>query len=83
MAKLKQVLDQINEVPGPLRDFYEQAADGKHHLCVDGDSPKLAEFRSRNIALMKENDDLRAKFEGVDPVEYRALKSTTKQSNDG
>lgn len=31
------------------------------------DDPKLAEFRDRNVALMKEIDDLKAKYKDIDP----------------
>lgn len=31
------------------------------------DDPKLAEFRDKNIALMKEIDDLKAKYKDIDP----------------
>ena len=31
------------------------------------DDPKLAEFRDKNIELMKELDDLKKRFEGIDP----------------
>lgn len=36
------------------------------------DDPKLAEFRDKNIALMKEIDDLKAKYDGIDPVAVAA-----------
>jgi hypothetical protein len=32
------------------------------------DDPKLAEFRDKNIALLKELDDLKKAYEGIDPV---------------
>lgn len=67
MAKLKQTLDDIHEVIGPLRDFYAKSEDGKFHLSVDGESSKLAAFRDKNIALMKEAVQLKTKYEGIDP----------------
>lgn len=90
MAKLKHSIDALVEVIGPLRDYYVPSADGKFTLAVEGESVKLAEFRERNIALMKEADQLKAninpaaladaeaklaKFDGVDPDEYRLLKA--------
>ena len=49
------------------------------------DDPKLAEFRDRNVALMKEIDDLKAKYKDIDPdvvaadrralTEYEAAKA--------
>ena len=72
MALLKQTLDDIHEVIGPLRDFYEKGPDGKFHLSMEGDPPKLAEFRSRNIDLMKTNEALKAQAE-VDKAKLAEL----------
>lgn len=68
---LKYTIDALTQVPGPDRDHYEKAADGKFHLRVEGhpDSARVAEFRNNNIALTKEVEELRplkAKLEGVD-----------------
>ncbi|MDO8942211.1 MAG: hypothetical protein Q7U75_03460, partial [Desulfobacterales bacterium] len=38
-----------------------------------GDKERLEEFRSRNIAVMKENSELKKRFEGIDPDEVRKL----------
>ena len=78
MAGLKPVIDKIEEVTGLLREFYEQK-DGAS-LCsqLDGGHPlekKVAEFRDKNIALLKEVDTLKplvAKFDGIDPDAARA-----------
>lgn len=32
------------------------------------DDPKLAEFREKNVALMKEIEELKGKYSGIDPV---------------
>ncbi|MGD0614233.1 MAG: hypothetical protein ABSA69_02190 [Verrucomicrobiota bacterium] len=42
---------------------------------MDGaaDKSKLDEFRSTNVALLKERDDLKKRFEGIDPDEFRRL----------
>ena len=37
------------------------------------DKSKLDEFRNTNVALMKERDDLKKRFEGIDPDEFRWL----------
>lgn len=49
--------------------------DGACVLDVDGaaDKSKLDEFRSTNVALLKERDDLKKRFEGIDPDEFRRL----------
>jgi hypothetical protein len=75
MAKMQQTIDELVAVIGPLRDFYSKGEDGKFHLSVDGESSKLAEFRNKNIELMKEMDELRplkARFEGIDPDAAKA-----------
>jgi hypothetical protein len=36
------------------------------------DDPKLAEFRDKNIALLKEVADLKARYEGIDPDAVKA-----------
>lgn len=86
MAGLAPVVESLDKVPEAARTFYEQK-DGKYHLSLDG-SPvgfvpitqlneanvKVVEFRDKNIALMKENDDLKPKvkaFEGLDPTTVR------------
>lgn len=63
MAALKETIDALVQVPGPLREFYAPGDDGKFHLSVDGEQPKVAEFRQNNINLMRERDALRAEAE--------------------
>ena len=88
---LKYVIDDLDDVPRLLRQDYEQGADGRYHLVLDGkhpDSVKVAEFRENNVQLLKELQELRpdaadveqmraklATFDGVDPDEYRVLKA--------
>lgn len=71
MAKLKYSIAELVEAPGTLREFYTRGEDGKFHLDVDGDSPKLAEFRTSNRSLNTAKTELEAKlaaFDGIDPV---------------
>ncbi len=64
MAKLKFTIDDPIELPGPLREFYEKSeSDGKYRLALDGDSPRLSEFRKNNLALIAERDALKAQAE--------------------
>jgi hypothetical protein len=53
--------------------------DGAWLLDVDGaaDKAKLDEFRITNVALIKERDELKARFEGIDPDEVRSLRTAT------
>lgn len=77
---MKLVVSTLEEVAEPLRGEYE-SKDGKFHLKTEGDytplveaNRKIAEFRDKNIALLKEVDVLRplkTQFEGIDPVVAR------------
>lgn len=78
---MKTVISTLEDVAEPLRGEYE-ARNGKFFLKVEGDylplieaNTKIAEFRDRNILLLKENDDLRplkTKYEGIDPEEAKS-----------
>jgi len=73
------------EVPAELVGLYVER-DGAWHLDVEGavdpasveelrraGKAKLEEFRATNVALMKERDELKQRFEGIDPEEVRKL----------
>lgn len=68
---LKGVLETLDGVDESIAKLYAKGADGKYHLEVDGmvSKDKLDEFRTKNIALMKDME----KFKDVDPVKYREL----------
>ena len=61
-------------VPADQTSLYVER-DGAWVLDVDGaaDKSKLDEFRSTNVALLKERDELKKRFEGIDPDEFRRL----------
>jgi hypothetical protein len=71
---LKLKLKSKDEVPAELVNLYVER-DGAWHLDVEGavDKAKLEEFRATNVALMKERDELKQRFEGIDPEEVRKL----------
>jgi heptosyltransferase I len=71
---LKFKLKSKDEVPAELVNLYVER-DGAWLLDVDGavDKAKLEEFRATNVALMKERDELKQRFEGIDPDEVRKL----------
>lgn len=81
---IKLVIDNLVEVPGTLRDEYKQGSDGKFHLTLDGEPPKLSEFRDRNIDLMKERDVLKAQTDAdkTKLAELLAKPDATKQAAD-
>jgi hypothetical protein len=64
---LKFVIDSLEEVDPVLRSHYA-AENGKFSLATHGDHPKVAEFRDKNVELLKTV----AKFEGVDPNAVKA-----------
>ena len=47
------------------------------------DKSKLDEFRTTNITLMKERDELKTRFEGIDPDEVRKLARGKAQAGRG
>jgi hypothetical protein len=57
-----------DEIPAELVILYVER-DGTWLLDVDGavEKAKLEEFRATNVALMKERDELKQRFEGIDP----------------
>ena len=62
------------EIPAELQPFYAER-DGAWTLDADGvvEKSKLDEFRTTNVNLLKERDDLAKRFEGIDPEEVRQL----------
>ena len=71
---LKFKFKSKDEVPAEHLPLYTER-DGAWHLDVEGavEKAKLDEFRNHNIALTKERDDLKARFDGINPDEVRAL----------
>lgn len=83
---MKAVLDNLEGLTDEVKAEYEQK-NGKFYLKLEGTpegyvtnqellaaNTKVVEFRDKNIALLKENDELRplkTKYEGIDPVEAR------------
>jgi hypothetical protein len=63
-----------DEIPAELQSLYVER-DGSFVLDVDGavDKSKVEEVRSTNAALLKERDEIRRRFEGIDPDEARKL----------
>ena len=63
-----------DEIPADHLPLYAER-DGVWMLDVEGavDKSKLDEFRSTNISLLKERDELKQRFEGIDPDEVRTL----------
>jgi hypothetical protein len=66
--------DNLKEIPAEDVRLYVER-EGAWHLDADlkDERAKLAEFRTNNLALIKERDDLKKRFEGIDPDEVRKL----------
>ncbi len=71
---LKYKFKSREEIPAEQQSLYVER-DGAWLLDVDGavDKTKLDEFRNNNVALIKERDDLKKRFDGIDPDEVRRL----------
>jgi hypothetical protein len=62
------------EIPVESQSLYVER-DGAWLLDVDGavEKSKLDEFRNSNVALLKERDELKQRFDGINPDEVRKL----------
>jgi len=80
---LKPVLDSLEGVPEALHSEYVER-EGKYHLSVEGMVPKsrVDEFRERNIAAGRELDELRERYDGIDPEEARTLLDRARKERD-
>ena len=67
-----------DEIPAEHVPFYAER-DGAWLLDVEGavDKAKLDEFRTSNVSLLKERDDLKKRYEGIDPEEVRSLRTAS------
>ena len=63
-----------DEIPAEHLPLYAER-DGGWVLDAEGavEKTKLDEFRNSNIALLKERDELKKRYEGIDPDEVRKL----------
>lgn len=67
---IPRIIKTLEEVAEPLRDLYKEQSDGTFSLDVQGEDPKLSEFRNNNRALhnqMKELEKAMEPFKGLDP----------------
>jgi hypothetical protein len=71
---LKYRYDKQTDIPSDQVGHYKEH-NGSFILDVDGavDKSRLDEFRASTLALTKERDDLRQRFDGIDPAEVRKL----------
>ena len=71
---LKYKCKTKDEIPAEHQRLYAEH-DGAWVLDVDGvaDKAKLDEFRSNNVTLLKQLEEHKKRFEGIDPDEVRRL----------
>jgi hypothetical protein len=71
---LKFKFKSQEDIPADQAGLYVER-DGMWVLDVDGavEKAKLDEFRNTNVSLAKERDELKKRFEGIDPDEFRRL----------
>jgi len=69
-----------DEIPAEHLPLYAER-EGAWVLDVDGavEKSKLDEFRNNNVALAKERDDLKKRYEGIDPDAVKALADEKRQ----
>ena len=72
---LKYKFKSRDEIPADVLAHYVER-DGAWVLDVEGavDRSKVDEFRANNVGLMKQLDELKARFNGIDLEETKALK---------
>ena len=72
-----------DEIPADHLPLYTER-EGAFVLDVEGavDKSKLDEFRTTNAALVKERDELKQRFEGIDPAEVKQLKDAQQKAEE-
>ena len=77
---LKYKFKSKDEIPAEHLPHYAER-DGAWVLDVDGavEKSKLDEFRNSNVSLIKERDDLKKRYEGIDPDAVKALADEKRQ----
>lgn len=83
---LKLLLETLEGLSEEVKTLYKQGGDGKWHLDTEEDASakaKLDEFRSNNIKLMKEREELTKKLEKLgDPAEIEAMRKKLQALDD-
>ena len=77
---LKYKCKTKDEIPAEHLSLYAER-EGAWVLDVDGavEKSKLDEFRNTNVSLIKERDDLKKRYEGIDPDAVKALADEKRQ----
>src|SRR5690606_8915738 len=80
---LKFKFKSKDEIPADHLPLYAER-EGAFVLDVEGavDKAKLDEIRTTNVALLKERDELKQRFEGIDPDEVKQLKDAHQKAEE-
>jgi hypothetical protein len=80
---LKYKFKSKDEVPAEHLSLYAER-DGAWVLDVEGavEKAKLDEFRNNNLTLAKERDELKQRFDGIDPEQARTLLSEKQKAEE-
>ena len=72
-------IDEGNPGGGCTRSTWSARARGIWMWTLKEEKAKLDEFRANNIALRKQLEELKKRFEGIDPDEVRKLAEEKRQ----
>ena len=80
---LKKFVDDLEGIPEALQSYYTKGEEGGYFLETDDDSlkqvkTKISEFRSNNIQLAKEKEDLQRKLSEFDSFDVEEIKEALK-----
>tara|TARA_B100001093_G_scaffold308603_1_gene294477 strand:- start:37 stop:792 length:756 start_codon:yes stop_codon:yes gene_type:complete len=80
---LKKFVETLEGIPEELHGYYSKGEDGGFFLETDDDSlkqvkTKISEFRSNNIQLSKEKEDLQRKLSEFDEYDVEEIKEALK-----
>ena len=78
--KLKTAVQDINEVPEALREYYTQVGD---EYVLDADDKdykgRINEFRTNNINLANRIKEMDSKFKDIDPEKWEEAQAALKK----
>lgn len=83
--KLPRTASSLDSIPEAAHGLYTETDEGYTLSAeIEGTAPreKVGEFREKNIALARELDELRRKYDGIDPEAFRRLQEQATESED-
>lgn len=85
MAKLKAVVDKLEDVPESAREFYTKTEDGRFLADIEGVDamPAVRGLVSKRDELLGKLKEVTTKYDGIDPEEARSLKGEIEKLRKG